>query len=72
MSVLAQTGDLQKGPIGGRFEIAQSVILEAGALAKEYFARIGDDSMAMSSCDKEWLELTRCRRDSSLKQQGIT
>jgi myo-inositol-1(or 4)-monophosphatase len=41
MSVPAQTGDLQKDPIRGRFEIAQSVILEAGALANEYFARIG-------------------------------
>jgi myo-inositol-1(or 4)-monophosphatase len=41
MTISSQTGDFPKDPVRMRFEIAQSVILEAGAFANEYFARIG-------------------------------
>jgi myo-inositol-1(or 4)-monophosphatase len=41
MVIPSQSGDSTKEPILIRFEVAQSVILQAGALANEYFGRIG-------------------------------
>lgn len=43
----SQSSDSQKDPIHVRFEVAQAVIRKAGALANEYFERIG--SLAVKS-----------------------
>ncbi len=41
MNTTSQASDSQESSIRQRFQVSRSVILEAGALANEYFGRIG-------------------------------